>query len=256
MKRILLASFLLVISLLSWKCAGSVNTAAMGDKEHFEYALKIYNNGEYESAMKEFEAIILQYPGSEIVDDAQFYLGQCHYNRKEYLLGAYEYSKLIKNMASSSFVPEAQFMLASCYFQLSPAYPLDQKYTKKAIEEFQAFVDFFPADKRVADAEAKMKDLYLRLAEKEYHSAVIYERMEYYGAAILACTKVVETYHDTKFAPMASYKKIQILVLKKKNDEALQEISNFLTRYPNDDRAAEIKELKTTLETNTTAAKG
>jgi outer membrane protein assembly factor BamD len=256
MKRILLSGFLVILALLSWQCAGTVNTAAMNDKERFEYALKIYKDGEFETAMKEFEAILLQFPGSEIVDDAQFYLGQCHFNRKEYLLGAYEFSKLIKNMASSSFVPEAQYMLASCYYQLSPGYPLDQKYTKKAIEEFQAFVDFFPADKRVPEAEAKMKELYLKLAEKEFHNAYIYERMEYYTAAILEYGKVTETYHDTKFAPMASYKKIQLLVMKNKRPEALQEISSFLSRYPNDEHYAEIKDLKATLESNKPVAKG
>ncbi len=253
MRKFLQASLLIVIALISWKCAATVNTAAMSDKERFDYAMSIFKNEDYEVALKEFEAIILQFPGSEVVDDAQFYLGQCHFNRKEYLLGAYEFSKLIKNMASSTFVPEAQYMLASCYYELSPAYPLDQKYTKKAIEELQAFIDFFPADQRVPAAETKIKTLYLKLAEKEYHNAQIYERMEYYTAAILACTKVTETYHDTKYAPMASYKKIKLLLIKKRNIEAAVEISSFLAKYPNDENAAEVKELKASLENNNQA---
>ena len=256
MRKFLLVSSLIVLALVSWKCAATVNTAAMNDKDRFDYAMKIFKNEDYEMAMKEFEAIILQYPGSEVVDDAQFYLGQCHFQRKEYLLGAYEFSKLIKNMASSPFVPESQYMLASCYYELSPAYPLDQKYTKKAIEELQAFIDFFPADQRVPPAEKKIKDLYQKLAEKEFHNATIYERMEYYSAAILACTKVIETYHDTKFAPMASYKKIKLLLIKKRTIEANTEISSFLSKYPNDENFAEIKALKESLESNKPAVKG
>ncbi len=251
------ALFLLFVSItISWHCSGSVNTAAMNDKDRLQYALKTFNDADYEAALKEFEAVVLQFPGSEVVDDAQYYSGQCRFKRKEYLLAAYEFSKLIKSMASSTFVPEAQFMLASCYEQLSPAYPLDQKYTKKAIDEFQAFIDFFPADKRVPKADSTIKFLYEKLAEKEFHNAVIYERMEYYTAAIMTYGKVVDVYHDTKYAPSALLSKIKLLVYKNRKSDALQEISSFLTKYPKNESADEVKKIKTEIDSDTSVKKG
>ncbi|GAG82872.1 unnamed protein product, partial [marine sediment metagenome] len=94
----------------------------------------------------------------------------------------------------------------------SPPYQLDQSYTVKAIEEFQSFIDFFPIDQKVEEAERKISELNLKLAEKEFNSARIYEKMEYYNASMDYYTKVYETYHDTEFAPKALYRKIYILL--------------------------------------------
>ena len=205
--------------------------------------------------MNEFQAIILQYPGNPVVDDAQYYLGMTRFNRGEYLLAAYEFSKLVKNMTASEFVPQGQFMLAECYYQLSPHFSLDQKYTEKAIEEFQAFIDFFPSNEKVAEAEKKINELNDKLAHKAFESAKIYEKMEYYSAALIYYDNVLEVYHDTPYAPMAMYNKIKLLIDRDRNKEALAEASKFIQRYPNDSRFQEIQELKSSLENKLSASK-
>ena len=178
--------FILVIMFagIFWGCSSSVDTINFTPDERLAYAMKIYNDEDYEDALNEFQAIVLQYPGNAIVDDAQFYLGQTRFQRDEYLLAAYEFSKLVKNMPASEFVPQAQYMLAECYYQLSPNYSLDQKYTKKAIEEFQAFIDFFPSNEKVPDAEKKITELNNKLAYKDIVIARIYVKLEYYSAAL------------------------------------------------------------------------
>jgi outer membrane protein assembly factor BamD len=170
-----------------------------------------------------------------------------YYKRKQFLLGAYEFSKLIKNIPASPFVPDAQFMLAESYYNLSPAFSLDQAYTKKAIEEYQAFIDFFPANPKAEEADRKIKEMNEKLAQKEYQSGLIYERMGYEAAAIKYYGTVVDTYHDTKFAPMALYNKIILEVKKSMTGESLADISVFLSRYTADQKAAEIKNIETTL---------
>jgi outer membrane protein assembly factor BamD len=127
---------------------------------------------------------------------------------------------------------------------------LDQAYTKKAVEEFQAFIDFFPADKKVESATAKIKELNERIAEKEYQAALIYEKMEYERAAIKYYGNVTEYYHDTKFAPQALYRKIQLEVKKGMNSEAMSDIAVFLSRYPDDTNAKEVQETETKLSRN------
>ncbi len=196
---------------------------------------------DYEEAMREFQSILLQYSGSEINDDAQYFLALTYYKRGQYLLAAYDFSKLIRDIPASEFVQDAQFMLADSYYQLSPDYQLEQSYTKKAIEEFQAFIEFFPTHPKVKEAEKKIKELYSKFAEKEFHNAEIYEKMEYYNAAINYYKLVKDTYHDSKFAPMAHYKLIQLLILKQKNDEALRSIAEYISKYPDDPKIDELK---------------
>lgn len=244
-----------VIPILFWSCSSSIDTANLSAEERYNYALKLFNDEDYEEALKEFQAIVLQFPGNAVVDDAQYYLGLSRYERHEYILAAYEFSKLIKNMSSSEWVDEAQLMLAECYYNISPNYSLDQTYTKKSIEEYQAFIDFFPTNPKVPDAEKKINELNEKLARKEYNTAYIYEKLEYYKAALLSYENVIETYHDTKYAPLAMYDKINLLIKRGRNEEALNEIGKFLERYPNDSKAEDVENIKSSLENKLSAAR-
>ena len=246
-KRIIAVSAFII---LMWGCSGSVDTTKMTADEHYQYAMKLYNDEDYLEALNEFQSIILQFPGSAINDDAKYYLGMTYYKRDQYLLAAYEFSKLIKEVAASPYVPDAQFMLADSYYQLSPPYPLDQSYTKKAIEEFQAFIDFFPINEKVAEAEKKIAELNAKLAEKEYNSALIYERMDYYKAAIEYYEYVAETYHDTEYAPKALYNKIKLENSQGMKQKMLADISIFLNRYPDNDNVDELKQLEQSSQSN------
>ncbi|NMB80521.1 MAG: outer membrane protein assembly factor BamD [Ignavibacteria bacterium] len=239
------AVFLIVLFFTA--CSSSVDTSQFTPEEYFNYVMQLYNEEDYELAVNEFQNIILQYPASSVSDDAQYYLGMTYFKRSQFLLAAYEFSKLIRNTPASPFVPESQFMLAESYYQLSPPYPLEQSYTKKAIEEFQAFIDFFPSNARVEEAERKIKEMNDKLAEKEYNSALIYQKMEYEYAAMKYYKFVTESYHDTKYAPLALYNKIKIELKKGLNNDALADISIFLSRYPNDPNAKELQEIESKL---------
>lgn len=247
--------FFLIIPVIFAGCSASVDTANLGPEDRLKHALDLYNDDDYQEALTELQGIILQYPGNAVVDDAQYYLAMTRFKRDEYILAGFEFSKIIKNMAASQFVPDAQYMLAQSYYKLSPSYSLDQTYTKKAVEEFQAFIDFFPTNPNVPDAEKKISELNSKLAQKEYNSATIYEKMDFYTAALIYYNNVVEIYHDTKFAPLALYNRIQILVSKNRDKEAAADIDKFLLRYPGNDNVKELQALKVKLENKLSASK-
>lgn len=240
MKKLLFFILILIIA----GCSGSVDTTTMSAEEHFNYAMELYNDEDFEEVVGEFQTILLQYPGSTVSDDAQYYLAMTYFKREQFLLAAYEFSKLIKDYPASQFLADSQFMLAESYYQLSPPYQLDQAYSKKAIEEFQAFIDVFPTNPKSEEAAKKINEMNNKLAEKLFNSAVIYEKMEYYLAAISYYGKVFEIYHDTKFGPVALYKKINLELLKNKITDVLKDSSDFLRRYAENEYAAEIKKIQ------------
>lgn len=246
MRKYLFAFF--ILSLIIWGCGTTNDLSDLTPDDRLKNAISLYQDEEYVDAATEFEAILLQYPGSSIVDDAQYYVGLCKYQTEEYIIAAYEFSKLIKNMPASDFVSDAQFMLSESYYELSPNYNLDQKYTKKAIEEYQAFIDFFPLNEKVAEAEKNISELNEKLAKKEYTIAVIYEKLTYYNASIKYFDAVIETYHDTPYAPKAMYEKIELLMDREREDEALAEMRKFVRLYPDDENFIEIENLKNSLE--------
>ena len=243
---------LVIISLLTalvfWSCSSSIEVSELSPEERLNYAIKLYEEEDYQEAVQEFESILLQYAGSSLIDDAQYYIGLTRYKREEYIIAAYEFSKLIKNMPASSFVPDAQFMLAECYYALSPNYNLDQVYTKKAIEEYQVFIDFFPLNEKVHEAEEKINELNEKLALKDYTIAQIYEKMDYYTASMKYYDFVVETYHDTEYAPKALFSKIMLLMEREREDEALADMKKFMLLFPDDEEAEYIREMKESLE--------
>ena len=156
---------------------------------------------------------------------------------------AAEFSKLIRDIPTSEFVQDSQFMLAESYYQLSPDFQLEQSYSKKAIEEFQAFIEFFPIHPKVEEAEKKIDELYAKFAEKDFNSARIYEKLEYYSAAINYYKLVKDTYHDTDYAPRAHFKLVELLVIRDRYDEALRYIAEYISKYPENPDVEELKEL-------------
>jgi len=250
-------TFLIPVILLLFLagCSSGVDTANMTAADRLAYAEKLYNDEDYLEALNELQALLLQYPGTSISDEAQFYLAKTRFARQEYIMSAFEFSKLIKNMPASKYVPESQYMLAECYYELSPDYNLDQKYSKKAIQEYQAFIDFFPTNEKVSDAEKKIAELNDKLAKKDFSIAEIYEKLDYKKAAIIYYDDVIETYHDTPYAPMAMYNKIKVLVERNQNNQALAEIDKFIEKYPDNKNIDELKDLKTKLENRLSSSK-
>lgn len=250
-RQVFFAGFILLL-VTSWilgGCSSQEVASGLPPEERFERAKALFDKGDYLDAINEFTVITLQYPGSTVAGDAQFYLGQSRYNREEYLLAAYEFQTLIRNMPASPRVPEAQYRVGVSYYQLAPKSRLDQQYTRRAIDALQAFVEYYPQSEYVPDATAKINELNGRLAKKEYDAARLYATMEYYKAAIQYYDLVIEKYHDTEYAPLAYLEKTELLIARKKFQEAKSEIDQFIQKYPNSVLRSRADKLKGEIET-------
>ena len=250
MKYITQITSLLLFIIFIAGCSSTLDTSSFTAEQKLDYAKKLYVEEDYFDALQEFNALVLEYPGSVIIDDASYYLAMKRFQRGEYILAAFEFSKLMKNMPASEFVPISQFMISECYYELSPNYTLEQKYTKKAIEEYQAFIDFFPSNDKVKEVEAKIVELHNKLARKGLHSANIYEKLDYYDAALSYYTNVMEIYHETIYAPQAMYNKISLLADMDRNRKALEEANKFLIKYPKNPLVQKVKKIKESLDDN------
>lgn len=230
--RFISGFIIIILAIVLYSCKSSDVEKILTAEERFELGMKEYEKGNYLEAIDEFNIITMQYPGSAVSDDAQYYLGECRFKREEYLLASYEYETLKRNMPASPLVPKAQYKIALCYYMLSPKSSLDQTYSWKAIEEFQTFIEYFPEDSLVVDAEAKISELREKLAKKDYETAILYMNMEYFKAATYYFDKVIDLYHDTKYSELAYVGKIEALIKRNKIDEAKSETEIFLKKYP------------------------
>lgn len=230
-------------------CGGAKDAQrSMTAEERFEKAKSLFDNEDLLEAINEFQAITLQFPGSSLADDAQFYLGECHFVRREYLLAAYEYSELKRSYPASPLVPDAQFKLGMAYYEISPVSKLDQKYTQKALEELQTFVEYYPSHPQAIAAEQNIRELTNRLAKKSYETAQLYSIMELYRASAFYYDDVTENYHDTDYAPLSYLGKVEALIARKKYREAEVVINRFISAFPNSILRGRADKLKRQIE--------
>jgi outer membrane protein assembly factor BamD len=214
-------------------------------EERFALAMGLFDEEDYLEAEKEFRVITLQFPGTSLADDAQYYQGECRYFRDEFILAAYEYDVLLRTMPTSAFASRARFRKAECYYNSSPESFRDQDYTRKAIDEFQAFLEYHPTDSLAPLAAERIQELNTKLAKKEYDNGELYLTMNSYKAAQYYFDLILEKYHDTLYAELAQLKKAQTNFLRKRYSDAKTDIDLFFQRYPESGARAEAEKLRT-----------
>jgi outer membrane protein assembly factor BamD len=250
-----LKSFCIIFALcFSAAIFSSCGSSSKSDREinddpekAYDIAYKKYQNRDYYDAIEDFGLIKLKYSGTKVIDKAIFYLGMSYYARKEYVLGAYEFEYLLKNYSGSELALKARYQLAMCYYGLSPAYNLDQTYTKYAIQEFKNFMDLYPKDVLSLECEKRITELKNKLALKEYKSAEQYMILGNYKSAIIYYDAVLDEFFETDLADDALYGKIQALIAKKKYPEAKKEIDRFESKFKSSDLLRKVVNIKNNL---------
>ena len=203
MKKIELLSSLLIITLLVSSCSGSKEAKNNEPKpertyiERYEDAVKLYEEKKYFKALDDFSYVVFNAPGSDIADDAQFYVASSHFEMKEYLIAIDEYQQLLRRWPKSDLYEETRFKIAECYYKQSPGYQRDQQYILKAIKSHQDFIDEYPFSERRTNAEQRIKELRTGLASKVYEAGELYMILREWNAAIITFQEIIDSYYDT-----------------------------------------------------------
>jgi len=232
MRQLFIVLFTFTVAVFLASCSSTKTEEIPTAEERFHLGMAEFEDANYFEAIQQFEIIRLQFPGSSVSDSARFFMGMSRFKREEFLLASYEFSQMIQNSPSSSLAPEAQYMFAECYFQLSPKAALDQSYTSKAIDALQSFIEYYPTNQHVEDAEKQILELVNKLAEKEYNTGVLYTKLENYPSALIYFNTVIDRYYNTDFVDDAMAWKIRIHMQQKKYDDASPVIDTFLGKYP------------------------
>lgn len=241
----LLAGFVLLSG-----CGKKVKTKDLGPDEYFEYAKAKFDNGKYLTSVTEFTIITLRFSGNPIVDDAQYYLAESHFKQKDYLIAISEYQKLMSDYPQSSYYVLAQFKVALSYYNLSLRPELDQDFTKKALRQFQAFIEENPAHELRENAEKLRLKLREKLAKKRILGATTYRKMGINDAAVIYYDIILSEYYDTAHVEEALYWKGECLFQLKKYTEAQNTFIIFAEKYPESGWIGKVKKRISQAEEN------
>lgn len=247
--RIALITLLILTGLSIQSCGGSKKLKNMTVRERLEHAKKLYNDGKYFEAKNQFQILILNNPGSRIIDEAQFYYAETFYATKEYITAAAEYERLINRYPNSEYLDDSSYKIGCSYFKLSPKAQLDQKYTYQAIDFFQQFLDEFPNSEHVKDVTDKLRQCRDKLAEKEFSTGVLYKKGQHYTAAIISFDEVLKKFYDTKYAEDSLYWKAYCHYQINEPAKARDAINILLKKYSSSKLKERAKDLASKIAT-------
>jgi outer membrane protein assembly factor BamD len=245
---IILLAGILTISLIN-SCGSSKSDITTDDPiKAFEIAKRKFDKRDYTDAIEDFSFLKIRFAGTEISDKVQYYLAASYYYQKEYILAAYEFENFLKNFPLSELNAEGKFMLGNTYYALSPKYSLDQEFTKEAINQYLQFIELYPNNKNVPEAERRIKELRNKLAYKDYWTAELYMKTDNYKAASMYYQNVYEEYIDSDWADDAMLGQAEAYINGKKYNEANKVLDKFYKLFPNSNLKSKADRLKSRIK--------
>ena len=211
-------SFLLLISLMLISCRSN-DLIRPGDtiEVAFEKAMSQYREGDFPEAAQAFETVVSIGRGTDIGQEAQYYLAESYYNDGRYLLAASEYERYAQFYPNSFRREVVDFKRAECYYFLSPRYRLDQSYTRQAIESLRLFNSRYPDSEYAEKSAQYITELREKLAHKKYSAANFYKRTNRYQAAAVYYDLVIDDYPETEWAERSLVEQMESYILYAEN---------------------------------------
>ncbi len=196
-------------------CAAPVSAAdSTPEKTRFDYALRLYVQGAYDSAVREFKDYLRDYPKGEYSDDAGYWLGKYYEMTGNYEEAFGQFKAVVSLLPSSDKAPASQYEIANYWYD--PANP--KRDYEKAIAEYLKIPFFYPDSTIVPEA--------------VYYSAMCQMKLRNYEKAEEELKSFMEKYPGSELGPPASFELGLACLLEGKVDEALSSFQSVRDKYP------------------------
>ena len=190
----------------------------------FEYAKRAFNEKRFVQASTLLQECITVFKGSDKAEESLYLLAMSNYENKDYASAGVYFKSYYTRFPKGKYAEDARFYSGYGYYLDSPEPQLDQSMTVKAIEELQAFLDYFPRSDKVSIAQNAIFELQDKLTLKQLQNAQLYYNLgNYMGnnfeSAIIVAKNAVKDY------PYSKYKEeLEMLILKSRYQEAVNSI--------------------------------
>jgi len=190
----------------------------------FEFAKRAFEEKKYVQAATLLNDCITVFKGSDKAEESLYLLAMSHYENKDYATASVYFNTYYSRYPKGKYAEAARFFSGYGYYLDSPEPQLDQSGTIKAIEELQAFLDFFPRSEKVSIAQNAIFELQDKLTLKQLQNAQLYYNLgnymgNNYESAVIVARNAVKDY------PYSKYKEeLELLILKARYQEAANSI--------------------------------
>ncbi|MBI5217968.1 MAG: outer membrane protein assembly factor BamD [Bacteroidia bacterium] len=224
----------------------------------YRKAKEYYEKKDYFRASALFEELINIYKGTARGEEVYYYYAYCQYSQEDFIMAAYHFRFFARNFPNSKHVEEAEYLGAYCIFLESPEYSLDQTYTNKAIEEFQYYIEKYPASHKIDTCNKLIDLLRVKLEKKAYMNATLYYQLSEYKAAITAIKNMLKDYPDSQYREellyiivKSSYLLAEGSVEKKKKERYQSTVNEYYALVDEFPNSKHVKEAEHIFESST-----
>ncbi len=183
-----------------------------------------FEQKKYTQAATVLEDIVTQFKGSEKAEDSLYLLALSNYENKDYETAGSFFKTYYTRFPKGKYTELARYYAGYGYYLDSPEPQLDQSGTINAIQELQAFLDYFPKSDKVANAQNAIFELQDKLTLKQLENAQLYYNLgtymgNNYESAVIVARNAIKDY------PYSKYKEdLELLILKARYQEARESI--------------------------------
>ncbi len=190
------------------------------------------NRRRYEDARYNFQKIVERHPTSNYAPRARFLIGEAFYRDGEFDKAIKEFEAFLAFFPRHEIADLVQYRLAMSYYDQMKPVEQDQGITVRAIEAFTKLVRDYPDSRYASDALAKIDVCKGRLAQKELWVATYYFNQGTPTAARQRLEQLLKDYPRSLVIPEALYRLGEVYAIEGRPREAQDAFRRLSDEYP------------------------
>jgi outer membrane protein assembly factor BamD len=188
--------------------------------------------GDYDRAVKRFDAVEENYPYSTWATHAQLMHGYAQYKQQNYDDAISALNRFIALHPENQDIAYAYYLKSLCYYEQIDDVQRDQTSTYEAIQTLTDVIDRFPDSAYAHDARIKLRLTDNRLAGHDMVIGRFYEKQHLYAAAAGRYQDIITSYQTTTYVPEALERLTEVYLDLGLTDAAQRTASVLAYNYP------------------------
>lgn len=186
-------------------------------KENFLKGKEAFEDENYLEAIEFFRFVKNKFPYSTYASDSDLYIADSQFAREKYVEAVEAYTEFMKLHPKNPKVGYASFRIALSYhhrmpsdvFIFPPAFELDQKDTFRAVRELERYIEAFPKDENVPEAQKLLFECKTRLAQSVHFVMRFNRKNGKSRGALWRAQELLKNYPGTGFDEEALFVKAE-----------------------------------------------